>query len=745
MKRILWALVGLLVSATTMGAPVGKSQAQVLAQQFMQSHGMLKQGERLTAVTTRRGISANEVPPYYVFNSGDDHGYVIVAGDDRADSILGYATSGTFDEEAMPDNMKAWLSGMEMEMRWLMNHANVNGRSAAPHAADKPAIPFLLTCQWDQGAPYNNLCPKDGGVNSAAGCVATAMASVMYYHKWPLSTTKPIPGYTTYSRKLSLAELPVVDFSWDTMKDAYRPSDDGYDVAQLMLYAGQAVKMDYTAEGSGASEYNVVEALKEYFDYDQNLYLAHREQYSIGQWDDLIYNELANNRPVFYVGTSMSVGHAFVCDGYDGNGFYHINWGWGGFCDNFFKLSVLNPSSTSGMGAGDTPDGFPNGQSAIIGFQKPTGDPVKPIVTPPLLTGLHSSKNRFEAEFENLTYRNIKYNVALATEDAEGQWDVFVQKTISFNYYSESTQKVSLPISQAITAPGNYKVVPLWRETGNDSIWYRAGQPYYYIDVKAEQQDDKLAFECVDHPVIDVKADNITPVGKMKVGWNEIKVTLVNNGDEYNGAIAIYCTDKPDFNSFPPGVTTLALPANSVTETSLFFNTTSLSNFAIRIYIDGDEPMEIGRKDFATYDLDLSDYEVTYDPLVLKVKIHNYSNYDYNRTLRALLYNGQKKQVGKLDKTQLIPAGEEVEFVYDTFNLKVPDHYYMRFQFQKSEIDPTFVTIDGQVDIDGENVGIEEVEADNARDARWFTPTGVRISTPEGRGLFIKNGKKVVR
>ena len=94
MKRILWALVGLLVSATTMGAPVGKSQAQALAQQFMQSHGMLKQGERLTAVTTRRGISANEVPPYYVFNSGDDHGYVIVAGDDRADSILGYATSG---------------------------------------------------------------------------------------------------------------------------------------------------------------------------------------------------------------------------------------------------------------------------------------------------------------------------------------------------------------------------------------------------------------------------------------------------------------------------------------------------------------------------------------------------------------------------------------------------------------------------------------------------------------------------
>ncbi|MCR4852911.1 MAG: C10 family peptidase [Prevotella sp.] len=747
MKRFLWALMGLFVSMVTLAAPVSKGKALDMAQQFMLNRGMMNINESLSAVGSRQNAPTNGAQPYYVFSSGEGRGYVIVAGDDRADAILGYSKSSTFDESNMPENMKAWLENIEAEMRWLMAHEDVDGSVHSPyHAKEKPAIATMLSTQWDQTAPYNDLCPLDGGTRSASGCVATAMAQVMNYHKWPASTTQEIPAYQTSTKNIDMPALPITTFDWSKMKNKYSMWSDGSEVAKLMLYVGQSVKMDYTSESSGAVTPEVVTALKNYFDYDKNVYEASRSFYTIAEWDDLIYNELANNRPVMYSGISLSGGHAFVCDGYDGNGFYHINWGWGGYYDDYYKLSVLNPNSTTGVGAGSSPDGFANEQTAIIGFQKPTGEPVVERVNPPLLFTLSSAGNKFEAYFENEYFKTCKWNCALALEDENGQWDVFVQKVITLFGGNFASDRVYLPINQAIKEPGTYKVVALWRELDNDSTWHRAGQPYFYIDVKAEEKDGVLKYECTDHPIVDLKAEEITPVGRIKTGWNELKVKLVNNGDEYNGVLAIYTSENVNYEEVPPGALTVGLEPNSVNEVTMYYKVNSTSNLVIRI-LDSfqDAFTEIGRLTFEDYDLDISDYEVTYNPLVVKVKIHNYSKADYNRTLRALLFNDKKKQVAKLDKTQLIPVGEDVEFVYDTFNLKDPTNYYMRFQFQKSDIDGTFVTIDGQVDIEGENVGIEELTIDGTQDATWFTPSGVRVESPQGRGIFIRNGKKVVR
>lgn len=342
-------MLSVLICAEVNAAPIGKERAQLKAQQFMLQRGMLKAGNMPTQKEVKRATLTQGTPDYYVFNANDNGGFVVVAGDDRVDEVLGFVKGIAFDENAIPDNMKGWLDNIAAEIAWLKMHPDYKlSHPALAASATKPELAPLLTCEWDQGAPYYNLCPKSGNNPCFTGCVATAMAMVMYYYKWPTQTLQTIPGYVTYTNNFNLSDLPIVEFDWENMRDTYRGNYSEVSataVAELMLYAGQSVWMDYTPEGSGASQYYVASSLKKYFGYDQNMYDAERSDYSIAEWDDLIYNEIAEGRPVLYTGYSMSVGHAFVCDGYR-NGYFHINWGWGGYLNNYFKLSILNPNST---------------------------------------------------------------------------------------------------------------------------------------------------------------------------------------------------------------------------------------------------------------------------------------------------------------------------------------------------------------------------------------------------------------
>ena len=753
MKRIVWFMLALLACTETMAAPVGKERAQQLAQLFMVERGMLKIDEVSDVqATPHRAPQAQDAPVFYVFNAGENRGFVIVAGDDRADSILGYSTNGTFDEDLIPENMKAWLDGLAAEMEWLRSHPEVNG--AAPlfaAASQKSNIATMLQSRWDQGAPYYNLCPKQGGRHCYTGCVATAMAQVMYYHKWPEKNLRPIPAYTTYSNSITMPELPVVSFDWDGMKNTYIGNETGEDaVARLMLYAGQAVQMDYTPTGSGAGQFAVAPAMINYFGYDEGAYNADRENYSIAQWDDLIYSELAAGRPVLYTGASMSVGHEFVCDGYK-DGFFHINWGWSGAFDNYYKLSVLNPNSTSGAGAGDTPDGFPNAQSAVIGLQKPTGEP--PVTRPslPIVSRMSTTGNSLSFVFYNNTRRQQKGTAAIALEDEDGNWDVLHSATYSIP--ARGSKTLTIDVSEKMPEAGTYNVVPLCREDGNEDEWRRIGKPYEYMEVDAVDNSGAIEYSYIQHPVFGLKATRIEPVGRVKTGMNEMRVTLKNDGDEYNGFLAFLCgvdPDKIDYdddNFMPNGFTTIAMEAGEETTFSFFYNVTTLKNFNILIVAQlGEDDAElIGVRNFVYYDLDLADQEVSFDPLVVRVKIHNYSETDYDSTLRAVIYYNNKKG-GQLDKKQLIPAGGETEFVYDTFNLSGDGVYILRFQYQQGEADPSFVTIEDYVEIDMSIVGIREMNTDAVVEKDlWFTPSGVKTKEPSTHGLFIHNGKIVVR
>lgn len=378
----------LLFPLATWADRINEAEALQKAQAFLQERGRseVEPTSMRTATKGRKAPAANTTESdYYVFNIGSNDGFVIVSGDDRVDAILGYADSGSLNEDAMPDGLRYLLDGYAEQMAWLDEHgvSEPTGTSGPYKAqrAIRTAIAPLIKTHWDQGAPYNNLCPELVSTNdkgetvttkTVTGCVATAMAQIMYYHKYP-AASPVIPGYSTRNGKFTnLPSLPETTFSWNDMLLEYGGSATDTQktaVATLMKYCGWALQMNYNTSSSAYSE-SIAEALRTIFGYSDDIDYAFRRSYSYTDWINLLYNELAAGRPVALGGQSMGGGHSFVCDGYQGDDYFHINWGWGGSSDGYFRLTSLNPEE-QGLGGSSTLDGFSYGQDAIIGIRPP--------------------------------------------------------------------------------------------------------------------------------------------------------------------------------------------------------------------------------------------------------------------------------------------------------------------------------------------------------------------------------------
>lgn len=317
-----------------------------------------------------KGKTTDKLTPYYIYNVGKDNGFVIVAGDDRAGDIIGYSnSSASFDVNNIPDNMRAFLNVYDEEIAWIVSNADETYDNS-PRRLPAERIEPLCTSQWSQDNPYNLYTPIVNGSKTPTGCVATAMAQVMYHHRWPQTPTEAVAGYETYGGQ-SYEDLPSITFDWDNMTDTYSKTSSQASneaVAKLMQYCGWIVQMNYAPNGSGAYTTWLPGLMKHYFHYGSGAKTVNRDDYSIDEWAMLMFSELKADRPVIYTGyTSKFEGHAFVCDGYDGDGLFHINWGWGGSHDGFFRLSLLNAGGT-GIGGSTTSYAFSVGQQAVIGL-----------------------------------------------------------------------------------------------------------------------------------------------------------------------------------------------------------------------------------------------------------------------------------------------------------------------------------------------------------------------------------------
>ncbi len=311
-------------------------------------------------------------PSLYVLTPGSGEGFLIVSADDAAAPLLGYSDNGVFDPQNVPDNMRWWMDQLAEEIAF----GAANGltfETSTSKAFSRPAVSPKIATRWNQDAPYNNDCPTLGGMKCATGCVATAMAQIINYHKWPEKGVGTHSyNWVNGSQTLSF-DYGNTTFDWANMLDVYTSTATEAQtsaVATLMYACGVGVNMSYHYEASGAVSAAVAPAMREYFNYDKGIRTLIRSTYSAEEWMDIIYTELTENGPVYYAGQGAEGGHAFVCDGF-ADGYFHFNWGWGGMSDGYFLLNALNPAS---QGIGGYSTGFNQRQTIVTGVRKPQPD-----------------------------------------------------------------------------------------------------------------------------------------------------------------------------------------------------------------------------------------------------------------------------------------------------------------------------------------------------------------------------------
>lgn len=377
--KILTALLAFfLFPASLFSEEVSLEKARQIAETFFGSRPLTRTSSSVDLKMVWDGGSRQtkgpaDAPTFYVFDNASGPGFVIVAGDDLAKPVLGYSFENEFVVEGMPENVKAWMDGLEEAVTLARNNPsafNVPTSSAVGNVVLKRE-----TAKWNQSAPYNNLCPFDGGTRSYTGCVATAVAIVMRYHKWPESGEGIIPAYTTSSKGISVPAIELgYEYDWDNMPLTY--PQYGYTdaqaqaVARLMADCGAMLAMDYTAEESGAPTEFIPAALDGFMKYDGSIGCYGRAYYTDSEWHAMIRKELEDNGPVIYSGHNDGSGHAFVLDGYTDNGYYSLNWGWGSQCDGYYTLDALNPTD---QGIGGSYDGYNLSQNAILNVKKEEG------------------------------------------------------------------------------------------------------------------------------------------------------------------------------------------------------------------------------------------------------------------------------------------------------------------------------------------------------------------------------------
>lgn len=367
-------LVCLAVMGTAWAATISESQARNLAARFMAQRSIPSTSLKTAHKALLRGAAptSDNQAAYYVFNSAS-RGYVIIAGDDRVPLVLGYSDTGVFDPQDIPVTMQEWLDSYSAQIEAIVAGAKPDVRTSS-----RDAIAPLLGVNWGQGLPYNVLLPHvPGSSNDHAyvGCVAVAMAQVMSFWQYPARASKTIPAYTSYSGRTyetSIPALSPIDFDWENMQNTYYVNDststECMAVANLMLYSTSALQSSFGLTATNSYTRKIPATLIEFFGYKNSAHYVYRENFSTEGWEDLIYAELAAGRPVAYGGNKQSAGHAFVCDGYDGDGLFHINWGWNGKSNGYFLLNLLNPSA-EGIGSAAGAYGYVKGQGAAIGIE----------------------------------------------------------------------------------------------------------------------------------------------------------------------------------------------------------------------------------------------------------------------------------------------------------------------------------------------------------------------------------------
>ncbi len=536
----------------------------------------------------------NAQPAVYIFDRQADNGCIFLAANDNVAPLLGYTDSGSFDYDTAAPALIYHLNRLANEIEAAPT-GSITGRDTSN---DFAAISPLCKTTWNQSEPYYNMTPTIDSSQSATGCVATAMAQVMAYHKWPAKGNGSISYTDGYNNTYS-TDFSKSTYDWANMLDSYSGSyttAQANAVAQLMKDCGYSVKMNYSPSESGALGIYVACALVDYFDYAKDADAVYRIYYTLSEWEELIYNQFKAYGPVMLTGQNSYGGHAFVADGYSANGLFHINWGWGGISNGYFLLSALNPSQ---QGIGGSLAGYSDDMTAIINVHKNTGAAVEAAqpqigfverVTYPYkmaagnyisITGL---RNAGSVNFTGYTYLEVK--------DSNGNVTYWPGQLLNVDpgYYYQTNAFTS---SSSI-ADGTYTISFWYSIYGDDDEIYPILMPSgnsetATMTVTSDISRKYLQFSS-DDAQLTVDKDYFTMLSPLCVGSHTsvMRLKITNTGNkEYYGAIYVMVDEYRGGNyslTLAPGETTTI-------EYSANFGIESAGDYDLMIYESNDEQL----------------------------------------------------------------------------------------------------------------------------------------------------------
>lgn len=579
-NRLLLFAGSLLIPMVVMAGPRSFQQAKAIAEKQAALLGVTIDQKAMTKA--RKQGSKGEITlsqeSYYVFPNANSKGFTIVSGDDRLPEIVGYSSQGSYDENNLPEGFISFMKAYQNlynkvnlgDAEALKNLAEIKAwrnKKNASAASTSAVAPLLGNIEWDQTSPYNNMCPKYDSVHVAAtGCVATAMAQVMAYYKYPKQLKADIPGYVNRWNGIPM-EIPTITreegvYDWDNMlpkynKEANATQQQKDAVAKLMYHCGAAVQMTYGQESAASVS---ASKLAKYFGYDADLMMdLSRSSFTLDKWMQIIDTELAAGRPVLYGGQASDGGHQFICDGKDGEGLYHINWGWSGSQNGYFDLSLLNPEK-GGTGSGNSTEGYNRLCSMTIGIAPDNGVVDAPLATVPdikamnygfLETTTKDTRENPDEAFDfwldyglgNQTYQAFSGYVALGILQKDGSYRIVSQKAhINVDPIPGegmiSVVDVNFRVNEAFEV-GTVTLCPLYSKDGEN--WTLCDIPSSFPSVMLKITKTKM-------DVTSPLTAQVTGPEKLETGaYGTFQVTLSNLSDlEYFGYIDVSFSDKAE-------------------------------------------------------------------------------------------------------------------------------------------------------------------------------------------------------
>lgn len=574
-NRLLLFAGSLLMPMVVMAGPRSFQQAKAIAEKQAALLGVTIDQKAMAKVRKQgdKGKMNLSQQSYYVFPNANSKGFTIVSGDDRLPEIVGYSSQGSYDENNLPEGFVSFMKAYQNlynkvnlgDAEALKNLAEIKAwrnKKNASAASTSAVAPLLGNIEWDQTSPYNNMCPKYDSVHVAAtGCVATAMAQVMAYYKYPKQLKADIPGYVNRWNGIPM-EIPTITqeegiYDWDNMlpkynKEANATQQQKDAVAKLMYHCGAAVRMSYGPESGAAVSSS---KLAKYFGYDADLMMdLSRSSFTLDKWMQIIDTELAAGRPVLYGGQSSENGHQFICDGKDENGLYHINWGWSGNQNAYFDLSILNPEK-GGTGSGSAADGFNRYCTMTIGIAPDNGVVDAPLAQIPSISVLYdadyvvitkgtrkSKSDKFEftqqVTFVNQVKQAFKGFLGLGILQKDGSYKlVSDKKYVSFDGKREDGMMSSLDPKLTVNEAFEVGKTPVYAIYSTDGkTWEKADYMNGNVPLVVKATDYELSLASALNAQLKLESEELKTGAK-----STFQVTLSNDCDfEYQGIVNVF-------------------------------------------------------------------------------------------------------------------------------------------------------------------------------------------------------------